>query len=629
MKRIAPLLLLALRLAALTLAGLSPALLPAASAQQMPAFRDNFDSDTVGAAPPGQWTDVTNHPITVRSGSTLSSPNGLGSGSSGMGFTRGATGTYTAGAVQLSFVVHNDTGAGWLAAYAQFTFGNAVTYAPLIPSGTNTIVFYNSTSGAFVGGAAALPSSVVNGGKVNWKETCDATTAGGPTLTLKVWAYGSAEPTATLLTAQDTSATAASVGAGSFVMTIGTRDTGSNSENAFLDDYFEGPSSSAFVSSPTGQLLAPNSAAIVYDKGTFALSATNATCADAGAKISVPFTGSQLALITNEGDGNQWIRYHVVTPGATAAQGTVPPWQTINLPAGTATTTLDSADADPTLQHTCYISFYRHGTADIYGSSTVAIPVNALNITGYRIDASATLGTALASNGFTDYAILMGDSIPEGYGADPVTGQPDATWNWVEGVFRGLKCNGSRFVHGGQGYHQAGNGGVPTFNTAYGTLFYGQSRLNAQGKLGFVPKYAILEHGVNGGATQADITTALTNIRAMTDPSTVIVQLLPLGGQGGTAATAGSIASFVASYKSATGDQNVVVADTSPYGISLALNIMASAPGFRGFDTLHPNNNQSGEIVGAVVGAIRDVTTPATAPAASLPAYRGQIRRGR
>ena len=613
MKRITPLLLLAL-----TLAGLSPALLPAASAQQLPVYSSNFDTDTVGSPPSGAWSDVSGTVETVRAGSPLSAPNWYSNNTATFGVGYGnVSNIYSAGTVQFSYVVRGT----YNVLKSEFSFVTG-TYVPLI-SGAN-IGWYNTKTGALVSGSVPLPAFFVDGAAVTQKAEYDPSTTGGPTMRLKIWQYGQSEPTAWTQVVQET--TAANVPAGGFSVYMHNRNTGASTVALGIDDYFEGPVGSTFTNAPATQVIAPNNAAIIYDKGTFALSATNATCADAGAKISVPFTGSQLALITNEGDGSQWIRYHVVTPGATAAQGAVPPWQTINLPAGTATTLLDSADADPTLQHTCYISFYRHGYSDIYGSSTVAIPVNALNITGYRIDASAALGTALAPNGFTDYAILMGDSIPEGYSSDPATGQSDATWNWVEGVFRGLKCNGSRFVHGGQGYRQAGGGGVPAFNTAYSTLFYGQSRLNAQGKLGFVPKYAILEHGVNGPApTQADITTALTNIRAMTDPSTMIVQLLPLGGQSGTAATAGNIASFVASYKSATGDQNVVVADTSPYGISLALTNSTGVPGFRGSDTLHPNNNQSGEIVGAVLGAIRDVTTASAAGAA----YRGQIRRGR
>ena len=560
------------------LAGLT-AFSPSAQAQQPALTSSNYDAVAAGSAPAG-WTDLVGT-LTVKAGSTLSAPNWINNGTASFGARRNSPASYTGACIQYSYVVRVNAG-GYEVLRGGFNTSSIAYYAPIF-SGAN-LTLYNGGAGSSIATIAA-PAFLTDGAKVTEKDQVDMTTTGGPTVSTKIWLYGTAEPTTWTITAQDTGAGKLT---GQFYLTVNARDTTSPAIGAVmsLDDYFEGPVGSTFTSAPAAQIIAPNNSTLLpgYTPGNWNVSAGDAVTNTPGACVVVAFNGSQFNLGTNQGDGHCWIRWRIANPNENFYFGVNPTWTDTNLSAGSTSTAMDAGDTANAV-HYAIIYFLRvdKSGVDLWGSAGVK-PASALDITGYQIDTSSAVSSP-ALYVYSNTALLFGDSIVQGYGATPLTGLDDAQANWVPAFFNALQVNGGAVGFGGQGWASAGSYNVPAFSSGAGTGAYNQfysgvSRLTG-GKLPFVPKYIFVEHGVNGSYAQADVVTAWTNLRAITTSATKLVDLLPLGGQSAT-----NLRTWDQAYMTATGD-TIYIVDPARYQIGQGLT-GSGAAGFASGDNLHP-----------------------------------------
>lgn len=215
----------------------------------------------------------------------------------------------------------------------------------------------------------------------------------------------------------------------------------------------------------------------------------------------------------------------------------------------------------------------------------------ALKLVNLQVDNAATV--AAPTGPISQRAKRLawfGDSISEGervYGPiDPPAGS-DAMLAVVSMIAEELGAEYGQIGHGGQGFVQAGVGGVPGFNSAYGYYSNGRSRLT-NGLLSPSPDYICCMHGTNGDpVAQIDIATGIANMRSIA-PSAWIFMIVPPGGFGRTNITTAANAAITA------GDTRIVVVDAGSGSYQAGLNGNNGVVGLGpqnevSADTIHPN----------------------------------------
>ena len=213
------------------------------------SFSDNFDADAVGSTQVANWTNQGTQP-TVTAGSTLSAPNWYNSPLFSVYRT---SANLTGGALQFSSYAGTD-GTNYFGIVPSLSFDNANATQYLIEPRWNVnllvIQKYTTTN------AVTTPTSVAqatipayaNGAGYTLKMQFDPSTSGGPTISVKVWPYGTAEPTPWTTSYLDASTTGGPappagskfrtqvIGRGAFVVS-----------NQGIDDYYEGTVGTTFV----------------------------------------------------------------------------------------------------------------------------------------------------------------------------------------------------------------------------------------------------------------------------------------------------------------------------------------------------------------------------------------------
>lgn len=219
-------------------------------------------------------------------------------------------------------------------------------------------------------------------------------------------------------------------------------------------------------------------------------------------------------------------------------------------------------------------------------------PVYCLKITGATIDAGASTA---APTWLSNSMFWAGDSISEGIRAQNTDVQP-ACQNAYESVpmflAQAMGCELGNVSFGGQNY-AAGFSSIPAFNTAYASVFNGQSRLSG-GVLSPAPAHVCIWHGANGGASSGDVQAAIGNMRTVA-PSADIWVIVPVGGVGRSGITSG-----VSAYLAAN------PAETKVYLIDLGASWEVGLTGFgsatkQAVDNLHPRANWNARIACAIV----------------------------
>lgn len=222
-------------------------------------------------------------------------------------------------------------------------------------------------------------------------------------------------------------------------------------------------------------------------------------------------------------------------------------------------------------------------------------PVYCLKLTGATIDAGAS---TVAPTWLSNSMIWFGDSISEGIRANNSTTQPanqSAYDSAPAYVAQALGCELGNVGFGGQNY-AAGFNSIPAMSSAYTYVFSGQSRLTG-GVLSPAPQYVCIWQGANGNPAQADVQTAITNMRVIA-PSAWIVVIVPVGGTGRA-----NITAAVAAYQAATpSDAKVALVDLgSSWGVGLSSFGSATK---QAVDGLHPRKEWNARIGAALAKAI-------------------------
>ena len=213
-------------------------------------FSDNFDADAVGSTQTANWTNQGTQP-TVTAGSTLSAPNWYNSPS----FAVYRPNTQpTDGAFQLSSYARTD-GTNYFAVIPVLTFNNVnqTQYIPELRWTTNQIVLIkNATISGTSSGSVVVPPVTIptyaNGAGYTLKMQYDSSTTGGPTISVKLWPYGTAEPTPWTITYVDGGAfSGVAPGAGAaFLTQIAGRGAFAPAAQG-IDDYYEGTVGTLFT----------------------------------------------------------------------------------------------------------------------------------------------------------------------------------------------------------------------------------------------------------------------------------------------------------------------------------------------------------------------------------------------
>ena len=214
-------------------------------------FSDNFDADAVGSTQTANWTILQSGvQPTVTAGSTLSAPNWFNS--SNFAVSRNAA-QLTGGAMQLSSYARI-SGSSVSAVVPNLGFNtNGVSYNPVINWVNNQLyILKYGLSGATVvsaslGASATIPAYANNAG-YTVKMQYDPSTGGGPTVSVKLWPYGTAEPTPWTVTVVDNGTVAGlAPNAGSTFITRVAIDGSFTPTVSGIDDYFEGTVGTTFV----------------------------------------------------------------------------------------------------------------------------------------------------------------------------------------------------------------------------------------------------------------------------------------------------------------------------------------------------------------------------------------------
>lgn len=225
-------------------------------------------------------------------------------------------------------------------------------------------------------------------------------------------------------------------------------------------------------------------------------------------------------------------------------------------------------------------------------------PVYCIKITGATLDAGAS---TVAPTWLSNSMIWFGDSISEGIRANNSTTQPanqSAYDSAPAYVAQALGCELGNVGFGGQNY-AAGFNSIPAMSSAYTYVFAGQSRLTG-GVLSPAPQYVCIWQGANGNPAQADVQTAITNMRTIA-PAAWIVVIVPVGGVGRT-----NITAAVAAYQAATpSDTKVALVDLgSSWGVGLSSLGSATK---QAVDGLHPRKEWNARIGAALAKAIGEL----------------------
>ena len=715
MRKLLPFLLLAL-----LLCGLSPAYAQA-------TYFQNFDTTTVGSLPPN-WVNI-NTPVTstgqVVAGSTLSAPNMLSLSGAGDGQTVLYTGgtAVADGAYQISYL-YDSNRVPCLVARSDAAGANY--YLALIQS--NTVQWYKRVSGSFTAlGTVAIGTSFGAGNLVTAKLKVQ-----GSTLSLKLWAYGSAEPAAYQQTLTDASITAPGYG--------GVRFAYPNGAAPAFDDFYAGGVGAATFTPPAGVSVAASPASLMGGTSgnavtlsgagtawtggtTFSVSSTGAGAAITAQSVNA---GTQTATLTVTAGSAGTLTYADSADAATASQSvTAPPPATIlmtdtNLLAGRspynwAGGQMLSAGAylkgvfSYTTSGALTVSLNTANYGGIAAGSRPCIAwsvdggprqtllLSDANLTGAAPSQSVTLAGSLAAGAHSlnlwlknvdphidqwttpletvnvvsfggpsgttttptplrpTRVYFRGDSITDGEGVLAPIGSGsdwgvsgDATVAWPALVAGALNAEYGQVGYGGAGWGGASAGGVPALSSSWTSLYSGVPRLSG-GLLSPVPTHVITNMGTNGQTTGTLATSGSTGtaradmaaLRAASGASCLDLYLVPFGQfaragllndlsyyGGGTTATNGYTALAVGTstvYK-ANSDPNTWVVDLGA-AASAGLSVINGPATFQAYDGTHPSQATDAQLAALIAQAAQGGVTPA--PAASLPAYRGQIRRGR
>jgi hypothetical protein len=231
--------------------------------------------------------------------------------------------------------------------------------------------------------------------------------------------------------------------------------------------------------------------------------------------------------------------------------------------------------------HTIEIVYHAGWWENIGGTAPdrYTTPVYCIKITGATIDAGAS---TVAPTWQSDSMIWFGDSISEGIRANNSTTQPTCQAAYDSApmyLARALGCELGNVSFGGQNYNGSFNS-IPGLLTAYQYVYSGKSRLTG-GVLNPAPKYVCIWHGANGNPAQADVQTAIGNMRTIA-PTAQICVIVPVGGTGRT-----NITAAVAAYQAANPTDAKVALIDQGTSWQTGLSSFGSAT-MQGIDGLHP-----------------------------------------
>lgn len=158
-------------------------------------------------------------------------------------------------------------------------------------------------------------------------------------------------------------------------------------------------------------------------------------------------------------------------------------------------------------------------------------------ITSFTTDSGGTTLPPAGPNLIQPKNLLFyGDSIGAGGLTDGSNFQ--AQLSFVNPVAQALAANVGQVCYSGQGYEVAGSA-FAALNTAYQYHTTGVSRL-VSGVLFPQPDYIIVQHGVNGTTTAADVAALILNLRAIAATAKIFIAI-PFGQYAAAAITAGVV----------------------------------------------------------------------------------------
>ena len=274
-----------------------------------------------------------------------------------------------------------------------------------------------------------------------------------------------------------------------------------------------------------------------------------------GASLQVAFTGTRSVVLdvdTSNLKTGVASRFPVVAWSVNG--GAV---QTHQLSAGDKTITLCTGETDPK------IDFYVRGMSPFEDRFSGDVPVNAVKLTGFEIDAG---GKVVPSQLPDKIWLNIGDSIMSGDAAAYNAGQgrpPDDAWaasdearaSYGYLVAQHYGYRDARLAWGGYAW-TGGGGGNPALSELIDKLTSTVSRLDRD-RLDPKPDVVLINLGENGVPPANSVTDALTKIRSRAGNKAKIILMIPWSGRGRK-----EIANAFSSYKeSAFGDSNVFLVD--------------------------------------------------------------------
>ena len=256
-------------------------------------------------------------------------------------------------------------------------------------------------------------------------------------------------------------------------------------------------------------------------------------------------------------------------------------------------------------------------SADIHNGDRWVTPVNALRISGFTLDTGAT---ASAASTRSKSALFFGDSIWEGYlAAGTTTTEPagnNSQLTVIPGIAKAIDAEYGTVAFSGQGYEQAGNGGVVAFPSSYASHSSGRSRL-VSGLFSPAPDYIFVQHGTNGATTQADVQGMIASLRTAA-PNAKIFMLVPANGSARTQ---------IASAVSAAANANTFLIDIGT-AYSEGISSFGSGPNLYSPDGLHPNPLSNSRVGAADTRAIQAAMDGAVSPTLNARTVTFQLATG-
>jgi hypothetical protein len=250
--------------------------------------------------------------------------------------------------------------------------------------------------------------------------------------------------------------------------------------------------------------------------------------------------------------------------------------QSHQLVQGETSVLLASALSNPT------IDFYLKGLSPFENRYAGDLPVNAVKITGFVIDAGgSTKPLTLPSKLW----MTIGNSIESGDGATYASGQgrpPDDGWAASDdgrASYGYLLANHygyreSRLAYGG--YNWGGGGsGLPKLTVLLDSITSTVSRLT-DGFFSPKPDVVLITLGENGVPAAIDVTNALAKLRLRTGAATQIVVMVPVSGRARTEVT-----NAFNAYKQSTQDSHLSLVDLGTIAFATADGQHPTAAGHR------------------------------------------------